>query len=74
MTKKRLQNKVKKQEQEIHRLTTIIKKVSRVSKIMALKYGNYTDEVARYGFMKISETLIDRLYENTEKKEGVKSG
>lgn len=63
MTKKRLQKKCKKQEQEIHRLRTIILNAARVSRVFSVCDKKFDDEIARYAFYRMNERLIDRLYE-----------
>ena len=63
VTKKRLQKKVKKQEQEIYRLKGIILRTI----VLCNKFTNceyrFNDDGTRYAFQKLGEILKERLGE-----------
>ena len=64
MTKKRLQKKVKKQEQEIYRLKGIIlRTIILCNNFTDCKY-QFNDYTARYVFRRLDERLKERLGDN----------
>lgn len=63
MTKKRLQKKVKKQEQEIYRLKGIILRTVVLCNNFANWEYRFNDDGTRYAFQKLGETLKERLGE-----------
>lgn len=61
MTKKRLQKKVKKQEQEIYRLKGIILRTIVLCNNFANCEYRFNDDKARYAFRRLGERLKERL-------------
>lgn len=72
MTKKRLQNKVKRQNQKIYELETLIKNTSRGLSVLA-EYDAAKlpfNEVSRKAFKRSAERVQERLSEIDEKYKG----
>lgn len=63
MTKRRLQKKVKKQEQEIYRLNGIILRTIVICNNFANCEYRFDDDSTRCAFQKLGETLKERLGE-----------